>query len=165
MSRLRDIWSLNVQLPASAGRLSKSAGRSSCRIPANHLRFLTDVGFRDDRASVMRTTGKGGLPAIRPWHSASGAVLSRPMDRAPSTTRRAAGRIRRVVERRRAPRLAQPVVCADGGHRASILRSSTFTLARNRRARLSTGSTSTTACQMTLERVELFSGLAIPSAE
>jgi hypothetical protein len=28
--------------------------------PANHERFRTDVRFRDDRASVMRTTGKGG---------------------------------------------------------------------------------------------------------
>lgn len=59
MSRLRDIWSLNVEY-RNLKDVYQKRQPIVLSFPANHPRFQTAAGFRDDRARVMRTTGKGG---------------------------------------------------------------------------------------------------------
>src|SRR5262249_6425987 len=59
MSRLRDIWALNVQYRHLKDEYDKRRP-IVLAFPANHPRFQTEAGFLDDRANVIRTTGKGG---------------------------------------------------------------------------------------------------------
>lgn len=161
LSRLRDIWSLNVDYRHLHDEYEKRRS-VSLSIPANHPRFLTDVGFRDDRASVMRTTGRTGylqygpgIPLQAKFYRARWIGV---VDSAPDGT---VGFVEIWDDGVRLDR--QPVIVhsSDKEHRLAQM---DFTLKRPARSieyRLFVNAN----VQMTLERVELFSGLAIPPSE
>ena len=58
-SRLRDIWSLNVDYRRLHEQYEKTRS-ISLSIPAIHDRFLTDVGGRDVRTGTIQATGRAG---------------------------------------------------------------------------------------------------------
>jgi arabinofuranosyltransferase len=157
-SRLRDIWSLNVDYRHLHEEYDKRRP-IALSYPANHERFQTDVGFRDNGAGVMRTTGKGGylqygpgIPLQPRFYRARwiGAV-----DAAPG------GKVGYVELWNGTERLdRQPVTVhpADQGHVLAQLDFSLTAPARSIEYRFYVN----TDVKMTLERVELFSGLAIP---
>ena len=58
-SRLHDIWSLNTDYRGLKDAYEKRRA-ITLSYPANHPRFQTEAGWRDDRQSVMHTTGKQG---------------------------------------------------------------------------------------------------------
>jgi arabinofuranosyltransferase len=159
MSRLRDIWSLNVEYRNLKDTYEKRRP-IVLSFQANHPRFETEAGFRDDRAGVMRTTGKGGyleygpgipLPA-RFYRVRWVGVVDDP----PGTP---VGFVELWNGDRRLDR--QPVVCVSGrkDHRLAQLDFQLTEPARSIEYRFYVNGN----VKMTLERVELFSGDAIPA--
>jgi arabinofuranosyltransferase len=157
-SRLRDIWSLNLgywRLHADYAKRRPIA----LSITANHFRFHTDVGFRDDVANVMRTTGRAGYLQYGPGIPLSPRFYRArwigTIDAAPD------GQLGFVEVWNGGVRLdRQPVALGTSGSR--LLAQMDFTLhepARDVEYRFYVNG----AVKMTLERVELFSGLAIPA--
>jgi arabinofuranosyltransferase len=159
MSRLRDIWSLNVEYR----NLKDVYGKRQpivLSFPANHSRFQTEAGFRDDRAGVIRTTGKGGylqfgpgIPLPPQFYRARWIGV---VDDPPGTQ---VGFVEVWNGEQRLDR--QPVVCVNAGnnHRVAQLDFQLKEPARSIEYRFYVNE----GIKMTLERVELFSGLAIPA--
>jgi arabinofuranosyltransferase len=158
-SRLRDIWSLNVDYRNLQEAYDKRRP-VVLSFSANHPRFQTEAGFRDDRVGVMRTTGKGGYLQYGPgiplpakfYRVRWGGVVDDP----PGTT---LGFVELWNGNQRLDR--QPVVSA-GEHRDHRLAELDFQLkepARSIEYRFFVNE----GVKMTLERVELFSGLGIPA--
>jgi len=118
------------------------------------------VGFRDDRAGVMRTTGKGGYlqfgPGIPLTPRFYRARWIGTVDNAPG------GQVGYVELWNGAQRIdRQPVMVHSGDHDHHLAQID-FQLkdaARSMEYRFFVNP----GVQMTLERVELFSGLAIPA--
>jgi arabinofuranosyltransferase len=158
-SRLRDIWSLNVDYGHLHDDYEKRRS-IALSYPANHERFLTDVGFRDNSAGVMRTTGRGGYlqygPGIplRPRFYRARWIGT--VDEAPG------GQVGYVELWNGSERLdRQPVELHSGGHdhRLAQLDFSLKEPARSIEYRFFVNPN----VKLTLDRVELFSGLAIPA--
>jgi arabinofuranosyltransferase len=158
MSRLRDIWALNVEYRNLKDEYEKRRP-IVLSFPANHPRFQTEAGFRDDRASVMRTTGKGGyleygpgIPLPAQFYRVRWLGV---VDDPPGT------KVGFVELWNGDQRLArQPVVCVDGrtDHHLTELDFQLAAPARSIEYRFYVNE----GVKMTLERVELFSGRAIP---
>jgi len=159
LSRLKDIWSLNVDYRHLQEEYDKRRP-IALSYPANHERFGTDVGFRDDRAGVMRTTGKGGYlqygPGIPLNPRFYRARWLGTVDNAPNGE---VGYVELWNGNRRLDR--QPVLAGSSGHehRLAQLDFQLTEPARSVEYRFFVNP----GVQMTLERVELFSGLAIPA--
>lgn len=158
-SRLADIWALNV----GYRRLHEDYEKRrpiALSIRANHPRFQTDVGFRDDAAGVMRTTGRRGylqygpgVPLRARFYRARWIGV---VGEAPN------GQVGFVEIWNGGVRLdRQPVVFVSERLKDHRVAQIDFTLADDARAveyRLYVNP----EVKMTLERVELFSGVAIP---
>ena len=102
MSRLRDIWSLNVSYRHLQDDFEKRRP-IELSIPGQPLPV-------PDRCRVSRRPRRrhandrqGGLSAVRPGHSAPATFLSRPMDGHCGCRARRPGRGRRSLDRRRPP--------------------------------------------------------------
>jgi hypothetical protein len=159
MSRLKDIWSLNVDYRHLQDEYDKRRP-IVLSFSANHPRFQTEAGFRDDRVGVMRTTGKAGYLQYGP-----GIPLSAKLYRArwvgvvddPPGTK--VGFVELWNGDQRLDR--QPVVCVNGrsDHRLAELEFQLKEPARSIEYRFYVNE----GVKMTLERVELFSGLGIPA--
>ena len=157
-SRLRDIWSLNVGYRHLHEEYDKRRP-IVLSMTANHFRFRTDVGLRDDGANVMRASGRAGylqygpgIPLNPRYYRARwiGTIESAP-----------GGRVGFVEVWKDDVRLGrQPVVFAGTAGNKTIAKID-FTLsapAREVEYRFYVNGN----VKMTLERVELFSDLAIP---
>lgn len=157
-SRFRDIWSLNVGYRHLHEEYDKRRP-IALSIPANHFRFQTDVGFRDDAAGVMRTTGRAGYlqygPGIPLNPRFYRARWIGTIDNAPG------GQVGFVEVWNAGVRLdRQPVAFMEPAASKTIAQID-FTLhepAREIEYRFFVNGN----VKMTLERVELFSGLSIP---
>jgi hypothetical protein len=159
-SRLRDIWSLNVDYRHLHEEYEKRRP-IALSFQANHERFQTDVGFRDDRAGVMRTTGRGGYLQYGPGIPLQ-ARLYRVrwigvVDEAPG------GQVGVVEIWNGNERLdRQPVVMTASSKNDHTIAQLDFSLQRPARS-IEYRFFVNTNTKMTLERVELFSGLTMPS--
>jgi arabinofuranosyltransferase len=159
LSRLRDIWALNVEYRNLKDRYEKRRP-IVLSFQANHPRFQTEAGFRDDRAGVIRTTGKGGylqygpnIPLPAQFYRVRWVGV---VDDLPGTH---LGFVEVWNGDQRLDR--QPVVCANGrsDHKLAELDFQLKEPARSIEYRFYVND----GVRMTLERVELFSGLAIPA--
>jgi arabinofuranosyltransferase len=159
MSRLRDIWSLNVDY-RNLQDLYEKRRPIVLSFAANHPRFQTEAGFRDDRAGVLRTTGKAGylqygpgIPLPAQFYRVRWIGV---VDDPPGTN---VGFVEAWNGDQRLSR--QAVVCASGrgDHKLAQLEFQLNAPARSIEYRFYVNE----GVKMTLERVELFSGLAIPA--
>ena len=158
-SRLRDIWSLNIGYRHLHEEYAKRRP-IALSITANHFRFQTDVGFRDDVANVMRTTGRAGYLQYGPGIPLSPRFYRArwigTIDTAPD------GQVGFVEVWNGGVRLDRQPVALATPPGSKLLAQMDFTLhepARDVEYRFYVNG----AVKMTLERVELFSGLAIPA--
>ena len=158
-SRLRDIWSLNVNY-RNLKDVYEKRRPIVLSFPANHPRFQTEAGFRDDRASVIRTTGKAGylqygpgIPLLPKFYRVRWVGV---VDDPPGTK---VGFVELWNGGQRLDR--QPVVSAGerSDHRLAELDFQLKEPARSIEYRFYVND----GVKMTLERVELFSGLGIPA--
>ena len=158
-SRFRDIWSLNFGYRDLKDQYEKRRP-VSLSFPANHPRFLTDAGFRDDRASVMRTTGKAGylqygpgIPMAAKFYRARwlGVVDDQPG--------RKLGFVELWENNQRLDR--QPVVYR-GDNKNHVIAQLDFQLDLPARA-IEYRFYVNQGVSLTLERIELFSGVDMPN--
>jgi hypothetical protein len=162
-SRLADIWTLNVGYRRLHDDYEKRRP-IALSIRANHPRFQTDVGFRDDASGVLRTTGRGGylqygpgIPLRARFYRVRWIGV---VDEAPN------GQVGFIEIWNGDARLdRQPVVSsAAGSTRDHHLVQLDFTLAEDARA-VEYRFYVNPDVRMTLERVELFSGVSIPDSD
>lgn len=158
-SRLRDIWALNVEYRHLQRDYDKRRP-IALSIPANHFRFQTDVGFRDDRQSVISTTGREGYLQYGP-----GIPLSPRFYRARwigTVSAAPTGEIGYVELIADGVQLNRQPVRFEGAGPHKTLAQIDFSLkkpARHVDYRLFVRADAV----LSLERVELFSGTAIPA--
>ena len=161
LARLKHIWALNVDYRHLHEDYEKRRP-IALSMPANHDRFLSDVGLRDNGARVLRSVGQAGYlqygPAIP---LKAGFYRARWI----ASVDDAAGGSLGFVE-----------IWADGGRleRQPVLLSGTVPAAHQRIAQLDFSLSSPVReieyrfyvnadVRLSLERVELYSGLAVPS--
>jgi len=159
LSRLKDIWSLNMDYRHLREDYDKRRP-IVLSYPANHKRFGTDAGFRDDRAGVMRSTGKGGYLQYGP-----GIPLNPRFYRARwigNVVNAPGGQVGYVELWNGSERLDRRRVVVGADRHEHSLAHLDFQLTEPARS-IEYRFFVNPGVQMTLERVELFSGIAIPA--
>lgn len=158
-ARLADIWALNVRYRSLHEEYRKRRP-VALSIAANHPRFLSDVGLRDDGASVLRSTGRSGYlqygPSIPLDAGFYRARWIASVDAAPH------GEVGFIEVWSDGKRVAHsPVTLAAGSVTHARIAQADFSLAEAARA-VEYRFYVNAPVRMALERVELYSGLAIP---
>jgi hypothetical protein len=162
-SRFGDIWALNV----GYRRLHENYEKRrpiALSIRANHPRFQTDVGVRDNAAGVIRTTGRGGYLQYGPGIPLRARLYRTQwighVDEPPGGPGSQIGFVEVWNGSERLDR--QPVTVADSSStKDRRLAQLDFTLTKAART-IEYRFYVNPAVKMTLERVELFSGVSIP---
>lgn len=159
-SRLPDIWRLNLGYRSLHEEYRKRRP-VALSIPANHPRFLTDVGRRDDGTSAMRSSGRAGYLQYGPSIPLDpGFYRARWIASVDEAANGDAGFVEVWVDGERIERATVRITAALPAEHARIAQVD-FSLkhaARQVDYRFYVHG----GVRLALERVELFSGLAIP---
>jgi hypothetical protein len=159
MSRLADIWALNVNYRNLHEQYEKTR-QIAISMPATHTRFLTEVGFRDERAMMMRATGRAGLLQYGPGIPLkAGYYRVRWIGTVENPEGTQVGFVEAWDGDHRLER--QPVIVGDTNKDRKVAQID-FSLPEAARS-LEYRFFVTDTARLNIERIELFSGLAIPA--
>jgi arabinofuranosyltransferase len=159
LSRFTDIWALNVGRSSDLSRAYEKRRPIELSIRAVHDRFQTDVGERDLRAGVLRSTGRSGYLEFGPGIPIkAGAYRVRwigTVEAAPATA------LGYVEVWNGADRLDRQPVTFSGTDSHHLIAQIDFRLPEGSRA-LDYRFWVNTNVRVSLERVEIYSANAVP---
>ena len=158
LSRLTDIWALNFDYRHLHQDYEKRRP-VALSIPANHDRFLSDVGLRDNGASVLRSTGRAGYLQYGPGIPLkAGFYRARWIATVDDAGDGALGFVEIWRDGERLDRQPVRLESAAAHRRIAQIDFSLPSAARAIEYRFYVNA----PVRMSLERVELYSGLAVP---
>lgn len=161
-SRFRDMLALNLGRYRNFHEQVLKRRSISLSIRADNERFPTDVGDRDVATGSLRATGRAGYLQFGPGIPAqAGAYRARWVGTAESLPGLSLGYVEAWVDS--GTRVARAEVVADGGRPDHVLATLDFTVPKGGVSALEYRFFVNGGVRMSLERVELYSGTAIPA--